>query len=201
MKTALVIAGILIILLIGFQLYSIMATRKSETQPYQVIKVEKEFEIRYYPAALMAKIHSTSKSYRDLGYSGFGKLAKYIFGDNSQKKQIAMTSPVHMDLGDSISTMAFVMPAEYKKEDLPTPDNSEIEIQTTKPEYVAAIKFGGFSSTERINKQKRKLEKLLQENKISYYGNFRFLGYNPPYQLLGRRNEIIVSVIADDFKK
>ena len=201
MKTVLVTAGILMTLFIGFQLYSIMATRKSETQRYQVIKVEKEFEIRYYPAALMAKIHSTSTSYKDLGYSGFGKLAKYIFGGNSQKKQIAMTSPVHMDLGDSTSTMAFVMPAEYKKEDLPTPDNLEIQIQTAEPEYVAALEFGGFASTERINKQKRKLEKLLQENKISYYGNFRFLGYNPPYQPLGRRNEIIVSLMADDFKK
>jgi len=34
----------------------------------------------------------------------------------------------------------------------------------------------------------------LQASKISYHGHFRFLGYNPPFQLFGRKNEIIVSV-------
>ena len=32
------------------------------------------------------------------------------------------------------------------------------------------------------------------ENKIEFYGNFRFLGYNAPYQFINRRNEIIVNV-------
>jgi hypothetical protein len=34
----------------------------------------------------------------------------------------------------------------------------------------------------------------MKENGITSYGNYRFLGYNPPYQFIGRRNEIIVSV-------
>ncbi|MCH7411356.1 heme-binding protein [Belliella sp. DSM 111904] len=178
-----------------------MSTRNTETQAYTVIKTEEQFEIRYYPAAIMAMIFSTAKSYRDLGYSGFGKLAKYIFGGNSEKKQIAMTSPVHMDIGDSISTMAFVMPAELKKEDLPNPSNSEVIIQRSEPEYVASLQFGGFASTKRISEQKARLEKLLREKGISYYGNFRFLGYNPPYQLLGRRNEVIVAINAEDLNK
>lgn len=173
-----------------------MATRRSETQTYKVIRTEDLFEIRYYPAAIMAKISSTTKSYRDLGYSGFGKLAKYIFGGNIDKKQIAMTSPVHMDIGDSTSTMAFVMPAEYSKEDLPKPDDAEINIQTTEAEYVAVIMFSGFASTLSINKHKALLQKLLIEKGITYYGNFRFLGYNPPYQIFARRNEVIVSIDA-----
>lgn len=39
-----------------------------------------------------------------------------------------------------------------------------------------------------------KLRKLLIENKIGYYRNFRYLGYDSPFRLTGRRNEIIVSV-------
>lgn len=176
-----------------------MAAQKSETQPYTVIQKDQEFEIRSYPAALMATISSTTKSYRNLGYSGFGKLAKFIFGGNSEKKQIAMTSPVHMDIGESISKMSFVMPAHFKKEDLPTPTNSDIQIQLSEPEMVASLQFDGFASTARINKYKVKLEKMLQEKGISYYGNFRFLGYNPPYQLVGRRNEVIITVNSDQF--
>lgn len=182
-----------------FQIYTAMATGKTETQSYKVIRVETLFEIRYYPAAILAKITSTTKSYRDLGYSGFGKLAKYIFGGNSGSQQIAMTSPVHMDIGDSLSTMAFVMPSKYTVADLPKPDNAEVVIETTEPEYVAVIRFGGFADTESINEQKVILENALKEKGLTWYGNFRFLGYNPPFQLFGRRNEVIVALNAENF--
>ena len=177
-----------------------MATSKTETQSYKVIRVEKLFEIRYYSAAIMAKITSTSKSYRDLGSSGFSKLAKYIFGGNSENKQIAMTSPVHMDIGDTVSTMAFVMPSHYKKDDLPNPNNTDIIIETAEPEYVAVVQFGGFADTKRIDKHKVILEKALKEKGLTYYGHFRFLGYNPPFQLFGRRNEVIIALDANNFK-
>lgn len=58
-----------------------------------------------------------------------------------------MTSPVHMDINDSASTMSFVMPAEFQKNNLPQPNNSGVKIVTTADEYVAAIKFGGFAPT------------------------------------------------------
>lgn len=200
MKIFIVICSIAIIVFIVFQIYSTMATKKSETQQYEVIRTENEFEIRYYPAVIMAKISSSSNSYLDLGYSGFGKLAKYIFGGNNENKKIAMTSPVHMDIGDEVSTMAFVMPSSLKNEDMPIPDNSEILIQTSESEYVAAFQFGGFANNYNINKNKAILEKLLQERGIFYYGHFRFLGYNPPYQIFDRRNEVIVAINSDEFK-
>ena len=110
MKVFIIITIILIGIFILFQIYTTMSINKTETQAYKLIRVEESFEIRYYPAATMAMITSTSKSYRELGNSGFGKLAKYIFGGNSEKKQIAMTSPVPMDIGNTNSTMAFVLP-------------------------------------------------------------------------------------------
>ena len=194
MKIFLITAGILILLLVLFQIYTTMSIHKTETQAYQVIRVEKNFEIRYYPVAMMAMISSTSKSYRDLGSSGFGKLAKYIFGGNDEKKQIAMTSPVHMDINDTTSTMAFVLPSGYNQDNLPKPNDSSITIRASEPEYVAAVKFGGFASTDRINKHIAILQESLKEAGLSHHGNFRFLGYNPPYQIFGRRNEVIVAL-------
>ncbi len=176
-----------------------MSSNKTETQQYKIIREEEKFEIRYYPSATMAMVSSKLKSYRDLGYSGFGALAKYIFGGNSVNQQIAMTSPVHMNIGDSISTMAFVMPANLKKEDLPKPNNNDVVIKTSEPEYVAAVKFGGFATTTSINKQKAILEKALKDKGITFTGNFRYLGYNPPYQFFGRRNEVIVAVNSNNF--
>jgi hypothetical protein len=194
MKVFIIIAVIMVVLFIISQIYFTMFINKTETQAYNVIKVEENIEIRYYPAATMALISSTATSYRDLGSSGFSKLAKFIFGGNSEKKQIAMTSPVHMEIGDSNATMAFVLPSQYNETNLPKPNDSSISIKTTEPEYVAVIKFGGFANNESIQKQKLLLEQTLKSKGLTYYGNFRFLGYNPPYQLIGRRNEVIVAI-------
>jgi len=194
MKIALMIVGIIAAVFIVFQIYTTMSTSKSETQAYKVIQIEKEFEIRHYPSATMALVTSSLKSYRELGNTGFRKLAGYIFGGNKENKRIAMTSPVHMEISDTVSSMSFVMPTNYNKDNLPQPNNSEIKIKVSEPEYVAALQFGGFATTSRIEKHKAQLKKLLEDKGISYYGNFRYLGYNPPFQLFGRRNEVIVAI-------
>jgi hypothetical protein len=201
MKIFIITISVLVGIFILFQIYTVLSINKTETQVYKLIRKEKNFEIRHYPAATMAMITSTSKSYRDLGSSGFGKLAKYIFGGNSEKKQIAMTSPVHMSIDDTKSTMAFVLPAAYNQNNLPKPNDSSIDIMTSEPEYVAVIQFGGFANNERISKHKMMLENDLKDKGISYYGNFRYLGYNPPYQLLERRNEVIVALHENNFNK
>lgn len=192
MKVALIVLAIFITLFISSQIYFTMA--KTETQPYQIIKTEKDFEIRLYPSATMATISMEAKTYKELSSSGFRKLASFIFGGNNAKESIAMTSPVHMDINDSLSSMSFVMPANYNKANLPTPNDSAITIETTTPEYVAAIEFGGYANDDDIKKYAAKLENALKSNNIAYYGNFRFLGYNAPYQFWGRKNEIIVGI-------
>jgi hypothetical protein len=194
MKTLLIISVIIIAVFVIIQMYIIMASTKSETQPYKVIRVEKDFEIRYYPSATFATITSKASTYKELGNSGFKKLAGYIFGGNSDKKQIAMTSPVHMDINDSASTMSFVMPSNYDKNNLPKPQNTDVTISTTANEYVAAIKFGGYASDADIKEYADKLEEALKKASISYYGHFRFLGYNAPFQFVNRKNEVIISV-------
>ena len=193
MKTPLILTVIVLVILLITQIYFIMA--KTETQPYQVIKKEKKFEIRLYPSATMATVSMDAKSYKELSSKGFRKLAAFIFGGNQSKKNIAMTTPVYMDINNSQSSMSFVMPSEFSKDNLPKPDNADIKIETTAKEYVAAIQFGGYASDDEIKKFATELETRLKANNIEYFGNFRFLGYNAPYQFLDRKNEIIVSVL------
>jgi hypothetical protein len=171
-----------------------MSTNKTEEQKYSIIHKYKDFEIRFYPSATIATINSNAKTYRDLSGPGFRKLAGYIFGGNEANKKISMTSPVQMDINDSVSTMSFVMPSEYTKEKLPKPNDPNVQIKNTADEYVAVIRFGGYCSDKDLKFYSEKLQNLLKENSITSFGNYRFLGYNPPFQFLGRRNEIIVSV-------
>jgi SOUL heme-binding protein len=194
MKVAIIITIVVVVLFILFQTYTAMSIQNTETQKYEVVRSEKDFEIRHYPSATMATIASTAKTYKELGSEGFRNLANYIFGGNAEKQQIAMTAPVHMDINDSVSTMSFVMPSKFTSINLPKPNDSKVVIKNTEDEYVAAIQFGGFASEDDIKQYSKKLKKALNENGIPYFGNFRYLGYNPPYQILGRKNEIIVSV-------
>jgi len=192
MKIALIIATVFITLLIISQTYLAMAN--TETQPYRIIKTEKDFEIRLYPPATMATVSMGANTYKELSSEGFRKLASYIFGGNQGNKNIDMTTPVHMDINSNQSSMSFVMPGTYNKDNLPKPNDTSIAIKTTSEEYVAAIRFGGYADDEQIKKYAAKLENALKAKEIEYTGNFRFLGYNAPYQFWGRKNEIIVSV-------
>lgn len=192
MKITFIVLATSIALIITSQIYFTMAS--TETQLYRVIKTEKEFEVRLYPSATMASISMDAKSYKELSSAGFRKLASFIFGGNNANKNIAMTTPVHMDINETKSSMSFVMPADYNKDNLPKPDDSSVVIKTTAEEYVAAIRFGGYANDEEIKTYAAKLESALKANGIEYCGNFRFLGYNAPYQFWGRKNEIIVAV-------
>jgi len=200
MKIYLVVGLLIISLLIVFQIYIAMATNKTQTQPYQVIRKEKDFEIRLYSSVTMATIKSSAKTYSELSSSGFRKLASYIFGGNATNEKIAMTAPVHMDINDTASSMSFVMPYNYNEKNLPQPNDTNVVISTIPEQTVAVISFGGFASDKVIKQYTEKLKTQLQSYAISYTGNFRYLGYNPPYQVFGRKNEIIVTISLDGVK-
>lgn len=194
MKSMWVVLIILSVVFIAFQSFMSISNSNIEKQPYRVVKTEKEFELRYYPPATFATIKSTAKSYRELSGSGFRKIAGYIFGNNASSTKIAMTSPVHMDINDKESSMSFVMPSKYDVNTLPKPNDTKVEIHEMPGEYAAAIEFGGFANDASIRKHADALKELLDAKGIKTIGNFRYLGYNPPYQIIARKNEIVVAV-------
>ena len=194
MKMFIIIIVIIILITLLLQSFTVMSTNKTEEQKYSLVRKYKDFEIRFYPSTTIATISSNAKTYRDLSGPGFQKLAGYIFGGNEANTKISMTTPVQMDINDSVSTMSFVMPSAYTKEKLPKPKDPTVQIKNTADEYVAVIRFGGYASDKDLKFYSERLQNLLKENGITPHGNFRFLGYNPPYQFIGRRNEIIVAV-------
>lgn len=186
---------ILAVLLAAFSLTSFLKRGGDiEEQKYRTVTRMGEMEIRFYPSATLATVKSSARNYREVSYTGFRRIAGYIFGGNEAGRKIAMTSPVHMDIGDKGSSMSFVMPSEYDMSDLPKPNDPGVRIEKSEDEYVAAIRFSGFASDQAIRAQTERLAALLQEKGIQPVGNFRYLGYDPPYRVMGRRNEIIVKI-------
>lgn len=196
MKTTFII---ILTFIINLLTNNIMA--QTEHQKYEVIrKYQEGIEIRYYPPAIYAKVYTNAQSYREISSPGFNALAGYIFGGNNYSKKIAMTAPVHMEFGDEGASMSFVMPSAYNLNDLPNPNNPAVKLEESKPEYIASIRFGGYANDEKILKYSEKLRDFLLLNDIEYRGNFRFLGYNSPYKVINRRNEIVVQVAINEDK-
>ena len=108
----------------------------------------------------MEWVKSNAKTYRDLSDPGFRKLAVYIFRGNEDKTQISMTSPVQMDINDTVSTMSFVMPSYYNQANLPKPNNPDVILKETQYEYVVVIQFSGFESDKELKVHSEKLQNI-----------------------------------------
>jgi hypothetical protein len=86
------------------------------------------------------------------------------------------------------------MPSQYKMEDLPQPNSSEVKLVKAAPKKFAVLRFSGFASDEKINRKKELLREALKKEQITIKGEFSYLGYNAPWDLFGRRNEVAIEV-------
>jgi hypothetical protein len=186
---------IILSVIISFLMATQSGKAQTEQQRYTLVQKFPGFEVRYYPEAVMARVSTDARSYREMSSPSFRALAGYIFGGNTEGRKIAMTAPVYIDLHEDGSQMSFVMPSEYDLAELPQPNNPDVQIERTRPIYAAALTFGGYASDQVIREESEKLRKMLLNNQIEFTGNFRFLGYNSPYKFWDRRNEILVQII------
>lgn len=192
MKTTIIVSILilLIVLITGF--YS-MIKAKTETQKYSTIYKQGDFEIRYYPVSIYASVKMKG-TYDEMRSPGFRVLAGYIFGGNEKEMNIAMTSPVRMSNTKEESSMSFIMPSDIGMEMLPKPNNENIILHESKPVYTASVRFGGYANDKEIEAKKAALSKILKELNLTHAAKFEYLGYNPPYQIVNRRNEIQVEL-------
>ena len=194
MKIAIIIIISTLLLIAIAQIYLSRSTQQTEQHSYKVIKKFEKFEIRKYDAALFSSVKLNKKGYKESSSEGFGILAGYIFGDNEANAKIAMTSPVVMELGDT-SKMMFMVPKNYNLKNLPNPRNSKIVFEKEEEKIIAAIRFDGWADDEKIEKYRSVLMNELVKEKLNYINKFSFLGYNPPYEVMNRRNEVVVELI------
>ena len=196
MKTILIISSILFFIFSAVQIFAFQTRSGIENYPFSVAKKYEDFEIRNYEASLFTSVKLSTNDYKAASSKGFSILAGYIFGGNDKEEKISMTSPVAMSLEDSMTVM-FMVPKDLKRENLPKPNQSKIEFREEPAKVVAAITFGGWANSEKIEKYKNLLIKVLDREGISYTNRFYFLGYNPPFDFIGRKNEVIVELEGD----
>ncbi len=206
MKTTLLL---ILIVLIIWSIYGYFGSRVEQAE-YTVLKKEKEYEIRNYPSHIVAQTTLTG-SYNQSMSKGFSIVAGYIFGANTKKQTIAMTSPVVMQEGasekiamtapvivDSESetrTISFGMPKSYTLDTLPTPSDPRVKIVEIPNKKVAVLRFSGYRTNVRIQAKEKRLLELLSKDTIDVLSKPSYAGYNapgtPPWMT---RNEVLVEV-------
>ena len=208
--------NILIALIVIIALWSVWGFfgSRAEQTDYTVVKKMDGYEIREYPAHIVAQT-TVQGSYGGSMNSGFSIVAGYIFGGNSKKESIAMTAPVvakkeevkkvseniamtapvvATNNGDS-QTISFGMPRTYTLETLPTPNDPRVKIVMIPAKKYAVMQFSWYRSDARIKSIQEKLLSALARDGVVAEGSTAYAGYNapwtPPWMT---RNEVLVEL-------
>ena len=181
------------IILITFLLLnsSLVMSQKYETQEYQVIDQIDKIEIRYYPSAPMIRVSSNQSR-----NNNFGKLFRYIAGNNNNEEKIAMTTPVYMS--NQSKTMEFVLPKRFLSGDIPVPNDNDVETYISEPKYYAEIKNSCYSNNKKEENYRQELVKILQNSNLKTLSEHFVLSYDAPTKFYNRRNEVLIQVDYSD---
>jgi hypothetical protein len=181
----------------------------TERQPYRVVARHPRFELRRYPAHLVAEV-SVEGSFESAGNAGFRPLARYISGANRSRRavpvsgpepagaeRIAMTAPVLQEEGDRPGSwlVRFVMPASFTPATLPEPVDPLVTIREVPGQLAAAMRFSGRWTARAFERRATALGRAVTGAGLRPTGAVRYARFDPPWQpWFLRRNEVVLPV-------
>jgi len=169
----------------------------TETIPYEEAGRTGEVEFRRYPSLILATVSGTEEN------ETFMILFRYISGNNRPGRKVPMTAPVitpgkitmTAPVISDANTMSFVMPATYRKEEVPEPLDKRITLQEIQPRELAVIRFRGRASDSDVARVRERLLRTLEEAKVPVAGTPFLMRYNSPFTPgFLRRNEVAVEI-------
>ncbi len=189
----------------------IYMTNNVETPDYTVITSEGDIEIRDYPALVVAQVRRSGDR-KSAVNRGFGPLANYIFAKDRAGQDIPMTAPVTQQRDARIAMTApvtqseangewivrFIMPSEYRLEDLPRPAGEDVTLESVAPSRRVAIRFSGVADDALIARNEDTLRSWLESRGIEPLGAATYAYYNAPFTPgFMRRNEVMFDIAPD----
>ena len=184
---------VIAVVFLVFQLVVSMKTSDIETPKYEVLKKFPLFELRQYESMMLATTNLGPTTFDDKGSEGFRTIASYIFGKNQSNEKIAMTAPVIYH-ADSMSTLSFVVPKSKALGEMPIPIDSNLIFVVQAPKLMVVLDFGGFVNDEKIAARMAELKTAALKEGFQIKGNGFYFGYNPPWQMIGRKNEVAFEI-------
>ncbi len=194
-KRSLLIFGALV--LVGLTWAGCRTSRAGYEGPaYEVISRTDGIEIRRY-ADVVGVVTPTATAGPGDRNSGFGRLFRYITGENEGGQKIAMTSPVLMEVDREANEIAmiFVMPRETVEGGVPSPTRESVSVRTIPGGKFAVLRFQGHRSREAQLEALATLREGIARRGWTAQGDPVFAYYDPPWtpEFL-RRNEVMLRV-------
>jgi len=109
------VAGIVVVLLGGWVAVGVASVSGVESPAYEITKKAAGYEIRTYGPIIIAET-VVEAPYRESINQGFGRVANYIFGNNTADASIAMTTPVLHEPVSAEPEPADTEPAESRSQ-------------------------------------------------------------------------------------
>lgn len=164
-----------------------------ETAAYETIEKAGDFELRLYEEL---RVVATPMSGEGRNQS-FGRLFRYISGENSGEQKIEMTTPVFMpgSADGSMREMQFVVPKAVAAAGAPDPKATEVKLDRVPGGRFAALRFSGRMDKATAAEKFSELRDLLKKRGLAPLGDPIYAGYDPPWTPGPmRRNEVLVRV-------
>ncbi|MEV7328931.1 heme-binding protein [Micromonospora sp. NPDC093244] len=185
----------------------------TEQQPYRVVARHPGFELRRYPAHLVAEVRIQS-SFTRAPIEAFRPLAGYLGGANRVRRplgttapttpqasgttKIAMTVPVVQEEGERPGAylIQFVMPAAFTAATVPDPVDPRVRIREIPPQLAAAMRFSGRWTERAFGQRATMLGRSVTAAGLQPTGAIRYARFDPPWKpWFLRRNEVVLPVV------
>lgn len=181
-----------------------MMYKSTETPAYRVEKTLDSGEIRLYAPRILAEVTVTGSRSAAIN-NGFRILAGYIFGGNTGRskvemtspvtqmpaEKIAMTSPVTQSGADGAWLVQFTMPSEYTMDSLPKPKDSNIRFVEQPADRQLVLQFSGLAGSEVLAQKEADLRAIAAANGLELGAGPMYYFYDAPFTLpWNRRNEV-----------
>ena len=178
-------------------------------QPYEVVDRRDGFELRCYPAHLVAEIE-VGGSFDEAPDRAFRPLAGFINGASRTRRQIAMTAPVTQQKASPEKTaitapviqqatgrpgsnlVQFVTPPHFTTQTLQVPDDARVRTREIPQQLAAAVRFSGRRTRNGFEERAVALRQALVAAGLRPAGPVRYARFNPPWTpRFLRRNEVV----------
>lgn len=180
----------------------------TEQQPYRVVSRHPGFELRRYPAHLVAEMRIQA-SFTRAPIEAFRPLAAYIGGANRARpplgpeaaggsEKIAMTVPVIQIEGESPGAylIQFIMPATFTTATLPEPVDARVRIREVAAQLAAAMRFSGRWTEQTFGQRATMLGRSVTAAGLQPTGAVRYARFDLPWKpWFLRRNEVVLPVV------
>jgi len=183
-----------------------------EEPGFQVLEQEGSFELREYPAYVVAETR-VEAGFTNAGNIAFQRLFGYISGKNVAQQKIAMTAPVTQgrdaERGEKIAMtapvsqvadgdaylVAFTLPAAYTLQTAPKPVDPNVHIRKVPAQVMACWRYTGRWTESNYRDNEKLLREQIAKRGMVVSGEPILARYNPPFTpWFMRRNEVMIPV-------